>query len=69
MATRAIGAIEVTDLPAAMMFFVDQLQFALEEHQPAADVAMIDINGVLALLIGPGVGDETSLLTASQPRP
>ena len=68
MATRAIGAIEVTDLGGAMAFFVDQLQFALVEHQPAADVAMIDINGALALLAGAGAGDVTSLLTASPAR-
>ena len=54
MANRARGAIEVTDLRAAMAFFVDQMQFALVEHQPAADLAMIDINGALALLVGPG---------------
>lgn len=65
MAQRAVAAIEVTDFPAGLRFFTDQLQFAVLDHQPDQDVATIEVNGAPVLLVGPRARDIEIHLTAS----
>lgn len=62
MNKRPSTAVPVTDLNRSVAFYTEMAGFQLVEHRPEADVAVIESNGYLLLLAGPGATDIKTFL-------
>jgi hypothetical protein len=63
MTNRATLAMQISDIPASIVFYTQRLGFTLSNPSLATDVAEITgMDGDLFLLIGPGAGDITPYL-------